>query len=560
MATRTISALGGNWDDVAAWTEAAVPTAADDVVATALSGNLTLNVNSACRSFNMTNYVATFTMSGNNGLSIGDGTAGAGNVALKLVSGMTFSLGGANAFTFASTSATQQTIDSGGKTLPELYFPSPGGSYIFSSDITSSADITIEAGSLDFGNHAVTITYFLAYTTGTKSLTLGSSTIICSASGNAWRITTATGLTFSGGTSTIRLTSSSDNNFIGAGQTYSAVEISATSSGTCTFSNDNTFTKLARSGTGTKTIKFTAGSTTTLTGGTDAFFSGSSGNVWTIESTSAGSAATLSKSSGTVDSSFLSLKDSAATGGATFNAVDSTDVSGNSGWIFAGGTFTATSAVSAGAATVSASAEFDQPTYTGAAGAAGGASTLAASATFTPGTDMGTSALTVGASTGSAAATFTKPVYAGSSALTVGAASLASSATFDKPTYTGSASATVGAAFLASSATYVKPEFSGSVALTVGLSALSGSAQFVKPVYAASVLAAAGAATLSAVATYRSSSVGTAQLFVGAAVLGASVQSAPHAGGGGRGGGIYISGSHSGQVFGSASFIGQVAS
>jgi hypothetical protein len=62
MATRTISNTGGNYNAVGTWVEGIVPTSADNVVATATSGNLTINVASAARSFNFTSYSNTLTV------------------------------------------------------------------------------------------------------------------------------------------------------------------------------------------------------------------------------------------------------------------------------------------------------------------------------------------------------------------------------------------------------------------------------------------------------------------------------------------------------------------
>ena len=64
MATRTISNTGGNYNAVGTWVEGIVPTSADDVVSTATSGQLTVNVTSAARSINLTSYVSTLTMTG----------------------------------------------------------------------------------------------------------------------------------------------------------------------------------------------------------------------------------------------------------------------------------------------------------------------------------------------------------------------------------------------------------------------------------------------------------------------------------------------------------------
>ena len=63
MATRTVANGGGNWGTTSTWVEGAVPTSADDVVFTATSGQLTINVTASCKSINFTNYTNTFTIS-----------------------------------------------------------------------------------------------------------------------------------------------------------------------------------------------------------------------------------------------------------------------------------------------------------------------------------------------------------------------------------------------------------------------------------------------------------------------------------------------------------------
>ena len=61
-ATRTIADGGGNYDSIGTWVEGAVPTSSDDVVATATSDQLTVNVASAALSVNFTGYTNTLTM------------------------------------------------------------------------------------------------------------------------------------------------------------------------------------------------------------------------------------------------------------------------------------------------------------------------------------------------------------------------------------------------------------------------------------------------------------------------------------------------------------------
>lgn len=62
MATRTISNTGGNYNATGTWVEAVVPTSADDVVSTATSGQLTVNVAAAARSIDLTTYTNTVTI------------------------------------------------------------------------------------------------------------------------------------------------------------------------------------------------------------------------------------------------------------------------------------------------------------------------------------------------------------------------------------------------------------------------------------------------------------------------------------------------------------------
>jgi hypothetical protein len=83
MATRTVSNIGGLFNSTSTWVEGVVPTSADDIICTVTSGPLTVNVASACRSFDFTNYTNTLTM--NAVLT----ASGAGGFTQTFVSGMT---------------------------------------------------------------------------------------------------------------------------------------------------------------------------------------------------------------------------------------------------------------------------------------------------------------------------------------------------------------------------------------------------------------------------------------------------------------------------------------
>jgi len=109
MATRTVAAGGGNWNSTATWVGGVVPIAADDVVADATSGQLTINVTTALNiSFNFTGYTNT--------LTINSGIIMYAQRTCTFGSGMT--IAGAGKIALNST----VTLTSNGKTVPIMQF------------------------------------------------------------------------------------------------------------------------------------------------------------------------------------------------------------------------------------------------------------------------------------------------------------------------------------------------------------------------------------------------------------------------------------------------------
>lgn len=197
----------------------AVPTAADDVFFDANSGTGTVSLGSGrvARSINFTGFTGTFNH--NFSITIGDATAGASNVALKLSSGMTLTVAASN-FIFASTSATQQTIDFAGKSFVGLTFNGVGGSWILSSAATMTGSLTVTNGTFNTGNFNMSMLNFQINNVGTQVVTLGSSQITVSGIIN---VSQTAGLTLNSGTSKMILTGTSSQR-MGASQTWYDIE------------------------------------------------------------------------------------------------------------------------------------------------------------------------------------------------------------------------------------------------------------------------------------------------------------------------------------------------
>lgn len=256
-----------NWNTNGAWVGGVQPGAGDDVTipATAnvsITGAITVN----CRSCTIAaSGTLTFGNAATNILQIGDGTAGAGNVALSVSSSATISLAATpGTIQFISTSATQQTITTGGQTLPVIVFNGVGGSWINSDNITASG-ITLTNGSWATGNFSVTLSSVAFTGTTTRTFAPGSSAFSLSSTGAPINAASATGLTVSANTATFTFTGT-DSNPAGAGVNWNGASLIASGAGACTFSSPGTWANFTRTGTAitTCTLLFTtAGPTVT---------------------------------------------------------------------------------------------------------------------------------------------------------------------------------------------------------------------------------------------------------------------------------------------------------
>lgn len=250
------------------------------------------------------------------------------------INGTGTTLTGTGTLTFAGRGA--QTITSAGVTFTQPFvITSPGGTVTlqdsFVSSSTSASGVTF--GTFDANGNNVALAGFNTSNSNVRTVALGSGTWTLSGSAAVWTATTATNLTITG-TGIISLTSASSKTFAGGGiQTYPTLNQGG--SGLLTIAGSNGFANITNtySATGATAIRFTAGTTTTVSSFSA---SGAAGKVLTIDSTVAGTPATLSDANGIVSVDFLNIRDSTATGGAAWYAgANSTNVSGNTGWIFA---------------------------------------------------------------------------------------------------------------------------------------------------------------------------------------------------------------------------------
>jgi len=245
-----------------------------------------------------------------------------------------------NATTFSATSAKNITMNGVQYNIP-MTFNGVNGSWTLKSDLNlagaTARAITLTNGTIDAAdsgsNHNVTCGSVSASNSNTRSIVMGNGTWELQGTGTVWTTATTTGLTITPGTSTIKITDSSNtNNTFAGGSTFGNIWWArGASTATNTLTGTSTFIDFKDTGSAAHTITF-PNVTTTVTTFT---VSGSVGNLITLARTGGSGTFTLSKSSGTVVRDYLSISNSTATGGASWYAgANSTDGGGNSGWIF----------------------------------------------------------------------------------------------------------------------------------------------------------------------------------------------------------------------------------
>ena len=214
MAIKTwTGATSINWNVASNWSPASTPIATDDLV---FNNAVNTNVNAlyTVNSIDFSGYTGTF--SGTNAITIAGSTTGTSTgISLRLSSGMTITHSGIVTF----TSLLGGYIYSNGKSLVSaLVFNSATGVWSNQDALTSSASITLTAGTftagasittagtflltagtLNLGSYTHNINVFSSSNTGIRTLDFGTSTLNITGSGTTvWNTGTVTSLTILG--------------------------------------------------------------------------------------------------------------------------------------------------------------------------------------------------------------------------------------------------------------------------------------------------------------------------------------------------------------------------
>ena len=333
MATIVGSGTGGNWSATAAWVGGVVPGASDDVQLTVASAAITIDTSAAaCRSLDCTGYTNTLTHTAGVTFNIGDATAGLSNIALKLVSGMTYTLGNAttSAIGFVTTSATVQTVDFAGKTSGNVtYNAASNGSWqmVGTHNTGTTATVTLTKGTLDANGQTCSWGLFSSSNANTRTLTLGAANITLTGTSTVWDMATATSLTVSAASSTITCTGSGISFHGGSNKTYGTLNL--TGAGTATWNATGAAaTTFNRTGTATKTDALLINGSKTVTG-TLTLAGNSVTNRLLVESNAVGTSVSITNTGATMTWSNVDFMDIAL--GTAFDASAITGKSGDCG-------------------------------------------------------------------------------------------------------------------------------------------------------------------------------------------------------------------------------------
>jgi len=199
-----------------------------------------------------------------------------------------------------------------------------------------ASPITFSAGTINITGNVTTNRFLVSSGSGVKVLNMGNGVwTLKNSSGLVWDINTlATNLTINPQGSTINATNTGAGakTMRGGGATYNDIQIAgASGAGTFTFLDGNTFNEIILDP--LANVRFTLSTTTTVI--VPPAWTGTSGNLITVASSSGSTNATLSVASGTVSCDYINLTRITASGSTPFYAgANSTDGGNNTNWTF----------------------------------------------------------------------------------------------------------------------------------------------------------------------------------------------------------------------------------
>ena len=343
MANRYVRAAGGNWTTAGTWEltpgggeVVAIPTSADQVYLVVGSGQLTINAAAACRAMDCTGYANSISHSSFT-LTIGDGTAPAGGVALKLAGGYSTATVNA-AIVFESFGTGVHIVDYAGKTIGNQSFNGTASYQLVNSFTCYFSDsiITLTSGTLNYNGVTQTTGYFATTGFAPRTLTLGATTF-ANSKGFSY---TGSGLTVTANTALVELGTWAAT-FGLNGANWNGLSLKAAGTNTVSITGGGTIKNFYMYSTGANfiTVQITSATTLVCTGDIYTSETGTGAGVPYLQSVTSSSAATISKASGTAWFYGSGIKDITATGGATFNAVGCTNTSNNTGINFLPATY-----------------------------------------------------------------------------------------------------------------------------------------------------------------------------------------------------------------------------
>lgn len=330
MTVITASAAGGNWNQNGAWVGGVQPTAADDVLLTVTSGNITIPTatTALCRSIDCTGYTGTMTWASVTALlNIGDASGGAAT----FVAGMTVVPSTGQIRFLATTASTVYDFTTGGKTFSAIVVQVGASTTIRLADnltTTGGLDITLLSGIFDTNGKAVVANGLVLTGAPARTLTLGASTLTLSGT-TPWNATTITNLTVTANTATATCNSATNATFNGGGKDWNGLSLVFTNPADAVLTGANTgIANLTRTGAALDTaLTFAAAQTVT---GTLTLTGNSAANRLWVRSSVAGTSRTLTVGT-TVTASRVDFEDITGAGAASWNLVGITDGSGDIG-------------------------------------------------------------------------------------------------------------------------------------------------------------------------------------------------------------------------------------